>query len=130
MLSHELSANKIKEKIIKREITAQEVVEELFEWIKLKEPLIRAYLCLDKEGALLKAKEIDKKLSNGDKVGLLAGIPVAIKDNICMAGLKTTCASKILENFVPLTSCVTVRPLGSSLRNFRIFSCVILSFLA
>lgn len=101
MLSRELSANKIKEKIIKREITAQEVVEELFEWINLSDPLIRAYLCLDKEGALLKAKEIDKKLSNGDKVGLLAGVPVALKDNICTAGMKTTCGSKILENFIP-----------------------------
>ena len=94
MLSCELSANKIKEKIIKREITAQEVVEELFEWIDIKEPLIKAYLCLDKDGAVLKAKEIDKKLSNGDKVGLLAGVPVALKDNICTAGMKTTCASK------------------------------------
>lgn len=101
MLSRELSANKIKEKIIKREITAQEVVEELFEWIDIKEPLIKAYLCLDKKGALLKAKEIDKKLSNGDKVGLLAGVPVAFKDNICTAGMKTTCGSKILENFIP-----------------------------
>lgn len=101
MISHKLSANNIKEKIIKREITAQEVVEDLFEWICLKEPLIKAYLCLDKEGALLKAKEIDEKLSNGDKVGLLAGIPVAIKDNICTSGMKTTCASRILENFIP-----------------------------
>lgn len=101
MLSRELSANKIKEKIIKREITAQEVVEELFEWIDIKEPLIKAYLCLDKEGALLKAKEIDKKLSNGDKVGLLAGVPVAFKDNICTAGMKTTCGSKILGDFIP-----------------------------
>ena len=101
MLSHELSANKIKEKIIKKEITAQEVIEELFEWIDIKESLIKAYLCLDKDGAVLKAKEIDKKLSNGDKVGLLAGVPVALKDNICTAGMKTTCASKILENFIP-----------------------------
>ncbi|MFQ5963121.1 MAG: Asp-tRNA(Asn)/Glu-tRNA(Gln) amidotransferase subunit GatA [Candidatus Scalinduaceae bacterium] len=101
MLLHELSANKIKEKVIKREITAQDVVEELFEWINLKEPLIKAYLCLDKDGALLKAKEIDKRLGNGGKVGLLAGIPVAIKDNICATGMKTTCASKILKNFIP-----------------------------
>ena len=101
MISRELSANSIKENIIKREITAQEVVEDLFEWIGLKEPLIKAYLCLDKEGALLQAKEIDEKLSNGGKVGLLAGIPVAIKDNICTSGMKTTCASRILEDFIP-----------------------------
>ncbi len=101
MISCELSAINIKEKIIKREITALEVVENLFEGISLKEPSIKAYLCLDKEGALLKAKEIDKKLSNGGKIGLLAGIPVAIKDNICTSGMKTTCASRILENFIP-----------------------------
>lgn len=101
MISRELSANNIRKKIIKREITAQEVVEDLFEWISLKEPSIMAYLYLDKEGALLKAKEIDEKLSNGEKVGLLAGIPVAIKDNICTSGMKTTCASRMLENFTP-----------------------------
>jgi aspartyl-tRNA(Asn)/glutamyl-tRNA(Gln) amidotransferase subunit A len=100
LISCELSAINIKEKIIKREITALEVVENLFEGISLKEPSIKAYLCLDKEGALLKAKEIDKKLSNGGKIGLLAGIPVAIKDNICTSGMKTTCASRILENFI------------------------------
>ena len=101
MISHELSASSIKEKIINREISAQEVVEDLFEWIALKEPSVKAYLTLDKEGALLKAKQIDEKLSNGVKVGLLAGIPVAIKDNICTSGMKTTCASKILEDFTP-----------------------------
>ena len=101
MISHELSASSIKEKIINREISAQEVVEDLFEWIALKEPSVKAYLTLDKEGALAKAKQIDEKLSNGGKVGLLAGIPVAIKDNICTSGMKTTCASKILEDFTP-----------------------------
>jgi len=101
LISHELSASSIKEKIINREISAQEVVEDLFEWIALKEPSVKAYLTLDKEGALAKAKQIDEKLSNGGKVGLLAGIPVAIKDNICTSGMKTTCASKILEDFTP-----------------------------
>ncbi len=101
MLLHELTASKVREKIIKREVTTLEVVKELLEWINLKEPLIKTYLCLDKDGALSKAEEIDKKLSNGDKVGLLAGVPIAIKDNICTAGMKTTCASKILENFMP-----------------------------
>ena len=101
MILHELSASSIKEKIVNREISAQEVAEDLFEWIALKEPSVKAYLSLDKEGALLKAKEVDEKLSNGGSVGLLAGIPVAIKDNICTSGMKTTCASKILEDFNP-----------------------------
>ena len=101
MLSYELSANSIKEKIIKREISAQEVVEDLFERIRIKDASVKAYLYLDKEGALLKAKEIDEKLSSGGQLGILAGIPVAIKDNICTSGMKTTCASRILENFIP-----------------------------
>ncbi len=101
MILHELSASSIKEKIINREISAQEVVEDLFEWIALKEPSVKAYISLDKEGALLKAKEVDEKLINGGKVGLLTGIPVAIKDNICTSGMKTTCASRILEDFTP-----------------------------
>lgn len=98
---HELTATGIKEKIIKREITAQEVVEKLFKWIRLNGSLIKAYLLLDEEGAMSAAKEIDKKLDNGEKVGMLAGIPIAVKDNICTEGMKTTCASKILENFIP-----------------------------
>ncbi len=101
MLSYGLSASSIKEKIIKREISAQEVVEDLFERIRIKDDLVKAYLYLDKEGALLKAKEIDEKLSSGGQLGILAGIPVAIKDNICTSGMKTTCASRILENFIP-----------------------------
>lgn len=97
---HELTANEVKARILKREITVQEVVEELFQWIKPNESSVKAYLSIDEEGALSKAKEIDRKLNNGDKVGLLAGIPIAVKDNICTSGMKTTCASKILENFV------------------------------
>ncbi len=101
MFLHELTANKIREKIIQREVTAQNIIEELLEWINLKEPLIKAYLLIDEDGALSKAKEIDKRLKNGDNVGLLAGIPIAVKDNICTAGTKTTCASKTLGNFIP-----------------------------
>lgn len=101
MILHELSANQIREKIIKRETTAQEVVEELFEWISFRENSIKAYISLDKDEALLKAEEVDKKLSNGGRIGLLAGIPFAVKDNICTNGIRTTCASKILKNFYP-----------------------------
>jgi len=98
---HELTANKINEKIINREISAKEVVEELLEWINLKDSSVKAYLHLDENSALSKAEEIDKKLRDGNKVGLLAGIPIAVKDNICTSGMRTTCASKILENFIP-----------------------------
>ncbi|HHT9124189.1 MAG TPA: Asp-tRNA(Asn)/Glu-tRNA(Gln) amidotransferase subunit GatA [Candidatus Brocadiia bacterium] len=97
----QLSANQIKEKILSQEVTATTVVEELFTEIERKDTKIKAYLTLDKESALDRAKTIDLKLKKGLPVGKLTGIPVAIKDNLCTKSLKTTCASKILENFVP-----------------------------
>ncbi|MGR3310261.1 MAG: Asp-tRNA(Asn)/Glu-tRNA(Gln) amidotransferase subunit GatA [Candidatus Brocadiales bacterium] len=97
----QLSANQIKERILSQELSACSVVEELFGGIERKDTKIKAYLTLDKEGALDRAKTIDLKIKKGVPLGKLAGIPVAIKDNLCTKGLRTTCASKILENFVP-----------------------------
>ena len=96
-----LTGYQLKEKLLSRELTAQEAVEGLFVHIDDVEPIVRAYLLLDWEGAMRKAQELDAKLKKGEKLGLLAGIPVAIKDNMCTSGLKTTCASRILENFIP-----------------------------
>ncbi|MDR4505596.1 MAG: Asp-tRNA(Asn)/Glu-tRNA(Gln) amidotransferase subunit GatA [Candidatus Scalindua sp.] len=101
MFLHELTAKQIRDKIVNREISALEIIENIFSRIKQKEPLVKAYISLDQEGALIKAREIDFKLQNGDVVGKLAGIPIAVKDNICTKDMKTTCASRILENFVP-----------------------------
>lgn len=61
---------------------------------------MHAYISLDEEGALRKAEEVDARVARGEEVGVLAGVPVAVKDNICIKGMRTTCASKILENFV------------------------------
>lgn len=96
-----LTSCQLKEKLLSRELTAQEVIEGFFTHIDEVEPIIRAYLLLDREGALRKAQEVDARLKRGEKLGLLAGIPIAIKDNMCTKGLKTTCASRILENFIP-----------------------------
>lgn len=101
MFLHELTAIQIRNKIRNREISSQEVVEDIFFRIKQNESLINAYISLDQEGALKKAREIDCKIQKGGDVGVLAGIPIAVKDNICTKGMKTTCASKILENFIP-----------------------------
>ncbi|MDO8141703.1 MAG: Asp-tRNA(Asn)/Glu-tRNA(Gln) amidotransferase subunit GatA [Candidatus Brocadiales bacterium] len=95
------TALQIKEKIISREIQATKLVGQVFEWIKDIEPNIQAFITLNEKGALEKAVEIDKKIENRQKVGLLAGIPIAVKDNICTKSLNTTCASKILQNFIP-----------------------------
>lgn len=95
-----ITGYQLKEKLLARGLTAREAVEGLFAHIEEVEPIVRAYLLLDREGAMRKAQELDTRLKKGGKLGLLAGIPIAIKDNMCTSGLKTTCASRVLENFV------------------------------
>ncbi|HHT9114270.1 MAG: Asp-tRNA(Asn)/Glu-tRNA(Gln) amidotransferase subunit GatA [Planctomycetes bacterium] len=95
------TALQIREKLLSREIQASDLVGQLFKWIKDIEPNVQAFITTCEKEALEKAVEIDKKIINRQKVGLLAGIPIAVKDNICTKNLTTTCASKILQNFIP-----------------------------
>ncbi|TRZ81040.1 MAG: Asp-tRNA(Asn)/Glu-tRNA(Gln) amidotransferase subunit GatA [Nitrosopumilales archaeon] len=81
-------------------ISVEEFVAKTLDRIKLVEDKIHAFITVDYQNALAKAKEIDKKIKSKDKVGTCFGMPISIKDNICTAGIKTTCASKMLENFV------------------------------
>jgi len=96
-----LTSLQLKEKILSRELRVGDLIKDLFERIHNIEPNINAYLLLSEKEALQKADFLDKKIENNESTGLLAGIPLAIKDNICTNNLHTTCASKILENFIP-----------------------------
>ncbi|MBI4712984.1 MAG: Asp-tRNA(Asn)/Glu-tRNA(Gln) amidotransferase subunit GatA [Planctomycetes bacterium] len=96
-----LTGWQIKELISKKEVSAVAVVEDLFRHIAKTEPSIKAYLTLTQDYALVQAGQIDARIARGEQPGLLAGIPVAIKDNIATDGIRTTCGSKILANFVP-----------------------------
>ena len=87
--------------IKKREVTVKEAVEAVLDNIEKKEDTYHCYVAVDREGALKQAEEIQKKIDDGTLSGPLAGVPVAIKDNMCTEGLLTTCSSKILYNFVP-----------------------------
>ena len=87
--------------IKKREVTVKEAVEAVLDNIEKKEDTYHCYVTIDREGALKQAEEIQKKIDDGMLSGPLAGVPVAIKDNMCTEGLLTTCSSKILYNFVP-----------------------------
>lgn len=87
--------------IKKREVTVKEAVEAVLDNIEKKEDTYHCYVTVDREGALKQAEEIQKKIDDGTLSGPLAGVPVAIKDNMCTEGLLTTCSSKILYNFVP-----------------------------
>ena len=96
----ELTAHEIREMYDKKEITVPEVVKAFLDKIKEKDDSIKAYITVCEEEALKKAEEVQALFDKGEKLGSLAGIPIGIKDNICTRGIKTTCASKMLENFV------------------------------
>jgi len=88
------------EKLIKGETTSVKLTEEYFEKIKNRDKEIQAYLTLTKDLAIKQANFIDEKIKKGDEIEILSGIPVAIKDNICIEGIRTTAASKILDNYI------------------------------
>ena len=93
-----LTAFDMKRKLHEREISSRELVEAHFYNI---DEDINAFITLNKEEALKAADKVDKKIRNKERLGLLAGIPIGIKDNIMTKGLRTTCGSKALENFIP-----------------------------
>ena len=107
----EKSAHELHALLEKKEITAKELTEDVFSRVDAVEDKVKAYLMLTKDAALKAAGEADAKVACGETLGFLEGIPGAIKDNICTKGIRTTCASKILENFVPPYDATVVRKL-------------------
>ena len=85
----------------KKEITALELTKDVLTRIDEVEGDVGAYLTLTRDEALAAAETVDKKIASGEAIAFLEGIPCAVKDNICTKGVRTTCASKILEDFVP-----------------------------
>ena len=97
----DLTAVELGKKIKAGEVSVLEATKAVLDQIKEKDDLYNCYVTVDEEGALKQAEEVQKKIDAGELTGPLAGVPVAIKDNMCTKGLLTTCSSKILENFVP-----------------------------
>ena len=97
--------------IKKKEVTVTDAVRAVLEQIEETESTYHCYVTVDKEGAFRQAQEVQSKIDAGELTGPLAGVPVAIKDNMCTKGLLTTCSSKILGNFVPTYDSEAVRNL-------------------
>lgn len=106
-----LTAVELGEKIKKGEATAVEAVQAVFARIKEREEMIHAYLTVDEKGALKQAEEVQKRIEAGELKHPLAGVPAAIKDNLCTKGMKTTCGSKMLQNFIPVYTATAVERL-------------------
>ncbi len=101
MRLYEQPAHVLHDMLEKKEITSVELTRDVLARIDEVEGTVKAYLNITREEALAQAKAADEKVAKGEKIGFLEGIPGAIKDNICTKGITTTCASKILEHFVP-----------------------------
>ena len=91
----------LRQKLKSGEVSSKELVQEKINRIKELDPTLKSFLYVNAEQALTKAENIDKQIASGECLPPLSGIPIAIKDNLCTKGIKTTCASKILGNFVP-----------------------------
>jgi len=105
---YRLTIHELHKKLKNKEVTAQEATEALLKRIKEVDPKIKAYLTVTEQEALEGAQEADRRIAAG-KASPLTGVPLAIKDNMCTQGIKTTCASKILENFIPPYDATVVR---------------------
>ena len=103
------SACDLAEMLKKREVSSREITESVFKRIDEKEDTIHAYITTTRETALKQADLADKKFRNGKRTPLLNGIPIAIKDILCTQGIRTTCGSNILSNFVPTYTATAVK---------------------
>lgn len=108
---YNLTAFEIREMVVSGKITAEEVVNSIFDRIESTDAKIGSFVSLRREKALEEAREIDRKVKNGEKLGALAGVPVSVKDNMVSYGDLTTSASKILNNYVGIYDATVVTKL-------------------
>ena len=108
---YKLTAHELHDKLVSREISSVELTENVYSRIDEVEDKVQAYVTLDKENAMAQAAKVDAKIAAGEAIAPLAGIPGAIKDNICTKGLLTTCSSKMLSNVVPIYDAHVIKKL-------------------
>jgi aspartyl-tRNA(Asn)/glutamyl-tRNA(Gln) amidotransferase subunit A len=109
---HQLTIHELHDLLVKKEVTSREVTEALYRRIKEMDGKIGAYLLLTEEKAFQQTDRVDLKISRGEEVDDLAGIPLGLKDILCTKGVRTTCGSRILENYIPFYDGTVVRKLN------------------
>ncbi|MEW5548571.1 Asp-tRNA(Asn)/Glu-tRNA(Gln) amidotransferase subunit GatA [Peribacillus frigoritolerans] len=110
----EQKVSELHERLHKKEISVTDLVDESYKRIGQVEDKVKAFLTLDEENARNQAKRLDDQLVKGENEGALFGMPIGVKDNIVTKNLRTTCASKILENFDPIYDATVVQKLQKS----------------
>lgn len=106
-----LTVHQLHNMLKKGDTTSVAITESIYRHIEKTEPQVRAYITLTKELAFQQAEQIDKKINQGAEIKLLTGIPIALKDVLCTEGIRTTCGSKMLENFIPPYTATVVKKL-------------------
>ena len=95
-----MNFNSLRKEITNNNVSVKELINDIFVKIDNKDPIINAYISTTKDNAIAQAENIDKLIQKKEKLPPLAGMPIAIKDNICTKGVSTTCASKMLKSFI------------------------------
>jgi aspartyl-tRNA(Asn)/glutamyl-tRNA(Gln) amidotransferase subunit A len=108
---HSMTIHELHALLVKKEMTSKNLTEALYRRIGKADPKIGAYLLLTEEKAFRTAQQVDRKISRGEKIGDLSGIPLGLKDILCTKGIRTTCGSRILENYIPFYDGTVVRKL-------------------
>ncbi|HYA87290.1 MAG TPA: Asp-tRNA(Asn)/Glu-tRNA(Gln) amidotransferase subunit GatA [Nitrospirota bacterium] len=98
---YSLTIHELHDKLIKGETTSEEITESVLGRIRAVDDKVKAYITITEDIARVQAQEADKRIKAGDTSSPVLGIPLAVKDNMCTDGIRTTCASKMLRNFVP-----------------------------
>lgn len=109
-----LTAHELHELLVNKEISAEELNLDIFNRVAAVDDRVKGYVTITKERALEQARAVDRQIKNGEEIAPLAGIPVAVKDNICIDGVRTTACSKILANFVPPYSATVAKKLDAA----------------
>ncbi|MBM4338835.1 MAG: Asp-tRNA(Asn)/Glu-tRNA(Gln) amidotransferase subunit GatA [Deltaproteobacteria bacterium] len=111
MAIHELTIHQLHDLLVKKEVTSKEATAALYRRIGEVDGKVKAYLMLTEEEAFRQANEVDRKITKGEGIGDLAGIPIGLKDILCTKGFRTTCGSKILGNYVPFYDGTVIKKL-------------------